>query len=73
MGKQSKRIRIEEYSWLVKRHGWVDEVHMDNGGITYNVQIADEGRRPFITKWFNDPVPASDFLEGFLAEREEHQ
>lgn len=49
--------------WTVQRHGTVTEVQLDNGAIRYHVEIWDENRKPFLSRWFNDPVPAADFLE----------
>jgi hypothetical protein len=54
---------LKSDTWQVTRIASLDEVQMDNGGIRYRVQVADLGRRPFLSRWFNDIVPASDFLE----------
>lgn len=56
---------LREETWQVTRIGVLEEVELDNGGIRFRVQIRDENRLPFMSKWFNDPVPASDFLERF--------
>ena len=57
------RDLFKEEKWMVERTARIDELVMDNGTIRFRVQISDEGRPPFISRWFNDPVPASDFVE----------
>lgn len=52
-----------EESWLVERTASIHEVEMDNGAIKFRVQVRDGNRAPFISRWFNDPVPAADFVE----------
>lgn len=54
---------LVQFSWPVQRFGHVKEVVLDNGSIRYHVEVWDEGRKPFLSRWFNDPVPATDFLE----------
>ena len=73
MGKKAQREQIMTRTWMVERTGWVDEVEMEVGEpgnrhnvIRYNALVADGGRRPFISRWFNDPVPASDFVESIM-------
>jgi hypothetical protein len=41
----------------------MEEVQLDNGAVRFRVSINDEGRPPFLTRWFNDLVPAADFIE----------
>ncbi len=48
---------------MVERTARIEEEVLSNGSIRFRVQVSDEGRRPFISRWFNDPVPASDFVE----------
>lgn len=59
---------ILETSWNVKRFGRIDEVDVGNGNIRFRVKIWDAGRNAFLTQWFNDIAPASDFLEGIKEE-----
>ena len=54
---------MKEETWSVARTAVLEEVVLSNGAIRFHVQIMDEGRPPFISRWFNDPVPASDFIE----------
>lgn len=54
---------LQSLDWLVKRHGHVVEVEGDDGRIQYVVEVWDEDREPFLRQRFNDPVPASRFLE----------
>ena len=54
---------LKEETWSVARTAIMEEVELDNGAVRFRVQIADEGRPPFISRWFNDPVPAADFIE----------
>ena len=63
MKTEREIIQIQTDLWTVTRKGTLDEVHMTNGGISFRVQVADERRKPFISRWFSDPVPASDFLK----------
>lgn len=49
--------------WLVKREGIVEEVVRSDGTSRFRVSIMDQGRKPFLTRWFNDQVPASDFID----------
>jgi hypothetical protein len=63
MTATSQRTQLQKIEWEVKRTATIDEVIMDNGGIRYNVQIMDEGRKPFLSRWFADPVGASDFAD----------
>jgi len=57
------RELLKEERWLVERTARLEEVELDNGGIRFRVHVSDEGRPPFISRWFNDPVPAADFIE----------
>jgi len=60
----AKRTRMRpDDVWLVERVATLDEVELDNGAIRYHVQVSDEGRKPFLTRWFNDPSRAADFIE----------
>ena len=54
---------MKEETWVVARTATLEEVQLSNGQVRFRVQIADEGRPPFISRWFNDPVPAADFIE----------
>lgn len=54
---------MKEETWSVARTAVLEEIQQENGAIRFRVQIMDEGRPPFISRWFNDPVPASDFIE----------
>lgn len=54
---------LTQANWTVQRFGHVKEVQLDNGAIRYHVEIWDEDRKPFLSRWFNDPVPAEDFLD----------
>lgn len=54
-------------TWHVKRHGEVREVRRSSdNALRYQVRVWDEGRPPFLHKWFNDPVPAADFLDNLV-------
>jgi len=60
----STRItEMKRDTWLVRRTAILEEVEMDNGAVRFRVHVSDENRPPFISRWFNDPVPASDFIE----------
>ncbi len=61
---------IVERQWLVKRYGSVKEVLHDGNRLKYKVEIWDEGRNPFLVRWFNDPVAAADFVENLADPRE---
>jgi hypothetical protein len=61
------RSVIERSTWEVKRIGMLEEVQLPTGATRFRVSVADEGRKPFIVRYFNDIVPASDFLERFKA------
>lgn len=67
MGIEANRQMVKQITWAVPRTGTLEVVHLDNGAIRWNVRISDGGRKPFISRWFNDPVPASDFLEKFIS------
>lgn len=54
---------IQPTAWPVQRFGAIKEVKLNNGAIRFHVEIWDQDRKPFLTRWFNDPVPAEDFLE----------
>jgi hypothetical protein len=54
---------IVEKQWFVKRFGSVKEVQTEGNRLKYKVEVWDEGRNPFLIRWFNDPVAAADFLE----------
>lgn len=54
---------IREENWSVGRTAVMEEVQLDNGAVRFRVSINDEGRPPFLTRWFNDLVPAADFIE----------
>jgi hypothetical protein len=62
---------LREEEWLVKRHGDVKEVSLGDN-LRYRTRIWDEGRDPFVTKWFNDPKPAMDLLDNIKNENERH-
>ena len=61
MGKT--RGTIQEKSWTVQRTAILEEMELSNGGIRFRVSVADEGRKPFLVRWFNDISPASDFID----------
>ena len=64
---------IDEIEWRVKRYGRVEEVVFDtNDGerIRFRVKIWDHGRNAFITEYFNDITPASDFRDRVMEENE---
>lgn len=54
---------LTESTWMVARTGMIQEYHFWNGEIKWRVTVWDEGRKPFISKWFNSPSSAADFLE----------
>ena len=54
---------LKEETWVVARTAILTEVQMEGGAIRFHVSINDEGRPPFISRWFNDPVPAAGFIE----------
>jgi hypothetical protein len=54
--------------WTVERHAVIDEVQLKNGVLRFRVRVADSGREPFLTRWFNDPRPAEDFLARLVNE-----
>jgi len=54
-------------SWSVKRTAVLDEVTVGNRELRFRVQVSDEGRRPFMSRWFNDPSPAHDFIERIIS------
>ena len=60
---EEARTLIREDEWNVKRLGRLEEVVLEGGSIRFRVKIWDAGREAFITQWFNDVVPAADFLE----------
>lgn len=63
-----------DFTWQVQRHARVTEVVQNYHGMDhqkYKVEVWDKGRSPFITKWFNDPVAASDFAERLKLSGEE--
>lgn len=61
-------------SWYSLRQGKIEEVSIEYAdgtyGTRYRVLIWDEGREPFLKLFFNDPVPAMDFLEKIKADNE---
>lgn len=65
-GTVSKVHVLRQEKWKIERHGQLDEVEMANGSLRFRVTVWDAGREPFIVQWFNDPVPAADFLERLL-------
>jgi len=68
---QNKGIsQIKKEEWDVRRIAVLDEVVQVNGQIRFRVQVNDAGRTPFLSKWFNDPVPAMDFIERMKSEGE---
>lgn len=69
LGEDVLEVRpMRRAQWLVRRHARVDEVVRIDGKIRYRVSVWDEGRQPFLTQWFNDPVPANDFVENLEAQ-----
>jgi len=54
---------LSKATWTVERTALLEEVILDNEAVRFRVQVSDEGRRPFISRWFNDPVPAADFID----------
>jgi len=57
------RVMVQR-EWEVTRIGTLEEVLLDNGAIRFRTAIRDSGRdQPFLVRWFNDPVPAADFLD----------
>jgi hypothetical protein len=51
-------------TWRVQRFASLHEVvNLASGKIRYKVTVWDEGRPPFLVQWFNDPTPASDFID----------
>lgn len=63
---------LRQDSWKVVREGRVDQVEFLTGRTQFRVKIWDAGRDSFITQWFNDIVPANDFLDRVMAENESH-
>lgn len=59
----SESLFIDPVRWPVERTAVLKEVHLEDGQIQYRVEVFDPHRPPFIIKWFNDPSPASDFIE----------
>jgi hypothetical protein len=54
---------IFKADWNVPRHGTVTEFRRADDELRYKVEIWDEGRSPFLVRWFNDPTSAADFVE----------
>ena len=63
---------LRQESWKVLREGKVDQVEFENGRIQFRVKVWDAGRDSFITQWFNDILPAEDFMDRVIAENESH-
>lgn len=61
-----KREEFFSKHQIVVRFYQVDEVTKPDGKIVYHVQVWDEGRKPFLSKWWNDPTPAMDFVESLM-------
>jgi hypothetical protein len=60
------RERIKTSRWQVRREASIDKVTFFKEGrqvTTYHVQVRDETRKPFLTRWFNDPASADDFVD----------
>ncbi len=71
MSELRVRTAIKEDSWKVQRFAKIEEVEIPpNGTIRFRVKVWDAGRDAFITQWFNDPVPALDFVERLHSENE---
>lgn len=60
------REELQRITWPVQRTAVLDEVEMPNGKIRFRVRVSDEGRLPFTSRWFNDPGPASDFIDHMI-------
>ena len=58
-----KVTQMKKEEWKIRRFGTMDEIEMVSGSMRFRITVWDEGRDPFIVQWFNDPVPAADFLE----------
>jgi len=54
---------LDTQQWAVEREARLEEVRKPGRNIRYRVVLADVGRKPFLTKWFNDLSPASDFID----------
>jgi len=54
---------IFQRDWKVPRHGTVREYRRVDDELRYKAEIWDEGRSPFLVRWFSDPVAAADFIE----------
>jgi hypothetical protein len=65
------RELVRTQKWYVLRTGTLEVVNFTSGSVRFCVKISDVGREPFITQWFNDIVPASDFLDRVMGENEE--
>jgi hypothetical protein len=63
---------VAEETWFVVRKARVEEVEVELAGggkaVRYRTIIWDEPREPFVTTFFNDPVPALDLMERIVAE-----
>lgn len=68
MGRVTRIVKAEK--WWVQRIATVTEVELTNGQIRFNVLLQDVGRKPFVSRWFNDPSPAYDFLESLVPQEE---
>lgn len=65
---------VAEEKWLVVRKARVEEVEVElqGGGkaVRYRLVVWDEPREPFVTTFFNDPVPALDLMERIQGENQ---
>lgn len=54
---------LQQAEKTVKRIISLEEKVLPNGSIRFKITVRDDGRPPFITRWFNDITPASDFYD----------
>ena len=59
---EEERTTLSHESWKVERHASIDEV-LVNGEIRFHVKVWDEGREPFLTRWFNEEDRAASFVD----------
>ena len=61
---------IHEVAWLVKRHASVTQIVHEDGRVRFRIQLWDAGRSPFLERYFNDQIPAVDFVVKMQEEAE---